>query len=434
MLIYLIIIAFKGGYAMKKWVKKFLKSFGPGFVTGASDDDPSGIGTYSQTGAIFGYSHLWLTPFSYPFMVAIQEMCGRIGMVTGKGLSSILKRYYPKWILYLAVALLFVANTINIAADLGAMAASAEMILGLPFDFWIIFISVLVIVLEVFVSYHSYSRILKFLCFSLFAYFITAFVVHQDWGLIFKSTFIPDFQVNKNSILNIVAFLGTTISPYLFFWQASEEVEEEIVKQNYNVDDINAPTVTRDDIKEMRIDTAIGMAFSQVTTFMIVITAAATLHMNGIFDIETAPQAAQALRPLAGDLAYLLFALGILGTGLLGVPILAGSSAYAVSEAAGRKEGLGKKLKEAPFFYSIIVFSTLLGLLINFIGINPMKALYYAAAVNGVIAPVLMVIIVFIGRNKKIMGEHVNGHLSTIFNILGALLMGIAAAFLLFNL
>jgi len=419
---------------MKKWAKKFLKSFGPGFVTGASDDDPSGIGTYSQTGAIFGYSQLWLTPFSYPFMVAIQEMCGRIGMVTGKGLSSILKLYYPKWILYLSVALLFVANTINIAADLGAMAASAQMILGLSFDFWIIFISVLVIALEVFVSYHSYSRILKFLCFSLFAYFITAFVVHQDWGLILKSTFIPDLKLTKSSILNIVAFLGTTISPYLFFWQASEEVEEEIVSQNYNAEGINAPTVTRDDIKEMRIDTAIGMAFSQLTTFMIVITAAATLHMSGILDIETAPQAAQALRPLAGDLAYLLFAMGILGTGLLGVPILAGSSAYAVSEAAGRKEGLGKKLKEAPFFYSIIAFSTILGLLMNFIGINPMKALYYAAAVNGVIAPVLMVIIVFIGRNKNIMGEHTNGKFSTLFNVIGALLMGAAAVFLLFNL
>jgi Mn2+/Fe2+ NRAMP family transporter len=361
-------------------------------------------------------------------------MCGRIGMVTGKGLSSILKRYYPKWILYLSVALLFVANSINIAADLGAMAASAQMILGLSFDFWIIFISLLVIVLEVFVSYYSYSRILKFLCFSLFAYFITAFVVHQDWGLIFKSTFIPDFKFSKDSILNIVAFLGTTISPYLFFWQASEEIEEEIVKQNYNIEDIKAPTVTKADIKEMRIDTAIGMAFSQVTTFMIIITAAATLHMSGIFDIETAPQAAQALRPLAGDLAYLLFALGILGTGLLGVPILAGSSAYAVSEAAGRKEGLGKKFKEAPFFYSIIAFSTILGLLMNFIGINPMKALYYAAAVNGVIAPILMVIIVFIGRNKSIMGEHANGNLSTIFNVIGALLMGAAAVFLLFNL
>jgi NRAMP (natural resistance-associated macrophage protein)-like metal ion transporter len=419
---------------MKKWVKKFFKKFGPGFVTGASDDDPSGIGTYSQTGAIFGYSQLWLTPFSYPFMVAIQEMCGRIGMVTGKGLSSILKKYYPKWILYLSVALLFIANTINIAADLGAMAASAQMILGLSFDFWIVVICVLVIVLEVFVSYHSYSKILKFLCFSLFAYFITAFVVHQDWGQILKSTFVPDLKFSKASILNIVAFLGTTISPYLFFWQASEEVEEEIVSQHYDIDGIDAPTVTPDDIRDMRIDTAIGMGFSQLTTFMIVITAAATLHMNGILDIETAPQAAQALRPLAGDLAYLLFAMGILGTGLLGVPILAGSSAYAVSEAAGRKEGLGKKLKEAPFFYGIIAFSTLLGMLINFIGINPMKALYYAAAVNGVIAPVLMIIIVFIGRNKSIMGEHVNGTLSTVLNVIGALLMGAAAVFLLFNL
>jgi len=419
---------------MMKLLKKILKKFGPGFITGASDDDPSGIGTYSQTGAIFGYRQLWLTPFSYPFMVAIQEMCGRIGMVTGKGLSAILKKYYPRWILYVAVTLLFVANTINIAADLGAMAAAAQMILGLSFTFWIIFISVFIIILEVFVSYHAYSKVLKFLCFSLFAYFITAFVVHQDWGLILKSTFIPDIQFTKASYLNIVAFLGTTISPYLFFWQTSEEVEEEIVNQNYNINDVEPPKVTRADLKTMREDTAIGMAFSQVTTFMIVITTAATLHMNGILDIETAPQAAQALRPFAGDLAYLLFAIGIIGTGLLGVPILAGSSAYAVSETVGWKQGLGKKLREAPSFYSVIAFSTIIGLMMNFIGINPMKALYYAAAVNGIIAPPLMLIILFIGINKKIMGEHVNGKFSIDFNIFGALLMGIAGVLLLTNL
>lgn len=417
-----------------KLLKKFFKKFGPGFITGASDDDPSGIGTYSQTGAIFGYKHLWLTPFSFPFMVAIQEMCGRIGLVTGKGLSAILKKYYPRWILYTAVTLLFVANTINIAADLGAMAASAEMILGLPFTLWIILISLFIIVLEVFVSYHFYSRILKFLCFSLFAYFVTAFVVHQDWSLILKSTFIPELELSKESILNIVAFLGTSISPYLFFWQTSEEVEEEIVKQKYDIEDINLPKVTKADIKDMRIDTTMGMAFSHITAFMIVITTAATLHLNGITDIETAPQAALALRPFAGDFAYLIFALGIIGTGLLGVPILAGSSAYAVSEAAGWKQGLGKKLKEAPFFYGIIALSTVLGLIMNFIGINPMKALYYAAAVNGIMAPPLMVIILFIGMNRKIMGNHANGRFSTIFNIFGALIMGIAAVLLLVNL
>ncbi|MBP1744475.1 MAG: putative family Mn2+/Fe2+ transporter [Firmicutes bacterium] len=415
-------------------IKKFLKKFGPGFVTGASDDDPSGIGTYSQTGAIFGYGHLWLTPFSYPFMVAIQETCGRIGLVTGKGLSSVLKQYYPKWILYLSVSLLLIANTINIAADLGAMAASAQMIAGLPFQFWIVFISVSIILLEIFVDYRHYSRILKFLSLSLFAYFFTAFISGQDWLLVLKDTFIPSLKLNEESMLNIVAFLGTSISPYLFFWQTSQEVEEEIVKQDYNIYDSIGPAVTREDIKDMRIDTAVGMGFSHLTAFMIVLTTAATLHMNGIVDIETAPQAAQALRPFAGDLAYLVFAMGILGTGLLGVPILAGSSAYAVAEAANWKRGLGLKLKEAPLFYSIIALSTLIGLAMNFIGINPMKALYYAAAVNGVMAPPLMVVILLIGRNGKVMGEHRSGKLSLFFGILGTLVMAVAAVFLLFNL
>lgn len=415
-------------------IKKFFRKFGPGFVTGASDDDPSGIGTYSQTGAMFGYSHLWLTPFSYPFMVAIQEICGRIGMVTGKGLSSVLKTYYPKWMLYLSVSLLLIANTINIAADLGAMAASAQMIVGLPFQFWIVFISVSIILLEIFVDYRHYSRILKFLALSLLAYFFTAFIAGQDWLLVLKDTFIPALELNETSMLNIVAFLGTSISPYLFFWQTSQEVEEEIVKQDYNIYDSLGPVVTKEDIKDMRIDTAVGMGFSHLTAFMIVITAAATLHMNGILDIETAPQAALALRPFAGELAYLVFAMGILGTGLLGVPILAGSSAYAVAEAANWKRGLGLKLKEAPLFYGIITLSTLIGLGMNFIGINPMKALYYAAAVNGILAPPLMVIILLIGRNQKIMGEHKSGKLSMFFGILGTLVMAAAAVFLLFSL
>ena len=417
-----------------KALKRFFKKFGPGFITGASDDDPSGIVTYSQTGAIFGYSQLWLTPFSFPFVLAIQEMCGRIGMVTGKGLSGILKKHYPKWVLITAVALLFIANTVNIAADLGAMAASAQMVLGLSFSFWIFFISGLVIILEIFVSYHSYSRILKFFALSLFAYFITAFMVKQDWGLILKSITVPNNNYTKDYFLNVVAFLGTTISPYLFFWQASEEVEEKIVRHRYNADKAKHPTVRPSDITEMRIDTTMGMLFSQAAAFMIVITTAATLHLNGITDIETAPQAALALKPFAGELAYLVFALGIIGIGMLGVPILAGSSAYAVSEALGWKKGLGKKLHEAPLFYSIIAVSTLLGLAMNFIGINPMRALYYAAAVNGLLAPPLMFIILFIGMNKKIMGKYTNSRASTIINILGALLMTSAGVLLVTNL
>jgi len=419
---------------MKKWWQKILKRIGPGFITGASDDDPSGIITYSQTGAIFGYTQLWLTPLCFPIMAAIQEMSGRIGMVTGKGLSALLKRYYPKWLLYTTIALLFIANTINIAADLGAMAASLQMTIGLPFAFWMVFVSIFIVIIEIFVSYNEYSKILKFFCLSLLAYFFTAFVVHQDWGAIMKSTIVPQFIYSKEYFLNIVAFLGTSITPYCFFWQTSEEVEEEVVNQNYDMEGNTQPKVTKDDIKEMREDTFIGMGFSQLATFMIVLTTAATLHVNGILDIQTAPQAAQALRPLAGDLAYLLFAVGIIGTGLLAIPILAGANAYAIAEAAGWREGLGKKLKDAPLFYGIIAVSTLIGLLMNFIGINPMVALYYSAAVNGVIAPILIFVILAIGRNKKIMGEHANGKLSTIFNSVGALIMGVSAVFLLINL
>ncbi|MGE5626696.1 MAG: NRAMP family divalent metal transporter [Solirubrobacterales bacterium] len=417
-----------------KFLRKFFKKFGPGFITGASDDDPSGIVTYSQTGALFGYSLLWLTPFSFPFVMAIQEMCGRIGLVTGKGLSAILKKHYPKWVLFIAVTLLFTANTVNIAADLGAMAASAQMVFGLSFTFWIFFISCLIIFLEIFISYNSYSRVLKFFALCLFAYFITAFMVKQDWNLIIKSIVIPDIKLTKDYLLNIVAFLGTTISPYLFFWQASEEVEEKIIKHRYNADKAKHPTVRESEIKDLRIDTAFGMIFSQTAAFMIVITTAATLHLNGITQIETAPQAALALKPFAGDMAYLVFAMGVIGLGMLGVPVLAGSSAYGVSEALGWKEGLGKKLWEAPLFYSIIALSTLIGLAMNFIGINPMRALYYAAAVNGLLAPPLMFIILFIGINKKIMGSHINGRLSTVLNFLGALLMTGAAFMLLINL
>jgi len=414
--------------------RKFLKKFGPGLVTGASDDDPSGIGTYSQTGAIFGYDHLWLTPYAYPFMVAIQETCGRIGMVTGKGLSSVLKTYYPKWMLYFSVGLLLIANTINIAADLGAMAASAQMVFGLPFIFWIILISLVIILLEIFVDYRHYSRILKYLCLSLLAYFFTAFIVGQDWSRLLKDTFVPIMHLDEKSILNVVAFLGTTISPYLFYWQTSQEVEEEQIKPDYKSFEETPPVVTKADITDMRIDTFAGMAFSQITAFMIVITTAATLNVHGITDIETATQAAQALRPFAGDMAYLVFAMGIMGTGLLAVPILTGSSAYAVAEAAGWKTGLNQKFLQAPLFYSVIIISTFIGLMMNFIGINPMKALYYAAALNGILAPPLMVIIILIGRNGKVMGQHKSGPVSTVFAVIGTILMGAAAVFLLLNI
>jgi NRAMP (natural resistance-associated macrophage protein)-like metal ion transporter len=415
-------------------LKLILKKVGPGFITGASDDDPSGIATYSQTGAKFGYSQLWLIPFCYPFMVAIQEMCGRIGMVTGKGLSGVLRRHYPKWAVYMATSLLLIANIVNIGADLGAMATSAQMLIGLPYYFWVIFMTAVILALEVFVQYKVYAKILMFLTFTLFTYFITALIVKQDWGLILKNSIIPKISFSKDYFFNIVAFFGTTITPYLFFWQADEEIEEEIIEHKIVAIGVGIPRVARYDVRNMRYDTIFGMLFSQIMTFMIVITTAATLFANGITNINTATDAAQALRPLAGDFAYLLFALGIIGTGLLAVPVLSGSAAYAVSEALGWDSGLGKKFKEVRGFYGVIIASTIIGLLINFIGIDPIQALYYAAAINGMLSPPLMVFILLIGNNKKIMGKYVNKRISKILTCIIIVVMGISGLFLLYSM
>jgi len=406
-------------------LKKYFKKFGPGIITGASDDDPSGIVTYSQTGAMFGFQQLWLTPISCLFAIAIQEMCGRIGLVTGKGLTGILKENYPKGVSYTAISLLFIANTINIGADLGAMAAVAQMVLGMPFIFWILFMTALTLILEIFLDYKHYSKFLLVLTLSLFAYYVTAFMVHQDWMMILQRTFIPDFDFSEEYMLNLVAFLGTTISPYLFFWQADEEVEKEIVDHKIKGIGIGKPSIKDKDVKNMKVDTAFGMIFTTVSAFMIVITTAGTLHASGITTITSATEAAQALRPLAGDFAYWLFALGIIGTGLLGVPVLAGSSSYAVSEFIGWETGLGKKLKEAHGFYGVITLATLIGLTINFIGIDPMRALYYSAAINGLISPPLMLLILIIGNNKKVMGKYTNRIMGNMIGGVATLVMSI---------
>ncbi len=417
-----------------KYIKKLLKKFGPGFVTGAADDDPSGVTTYSQTGAIFGFTQLWLALFSFPFMVVIQRMCGRIGMVTGKGLAGTIRTHYSKKVLYFAVTLLIITNTINIGADLGAMASSAQMLLGIHPVFWLVIITGLIIALEVFVTYKTYSKILKYLALSLFAYVITAFIVKPDWILILKSTVIPQFQFSGTYLLNVVAILGTTISPYLFFWQTSQEVEEEIYSGNISDMDSEKPKVTRKGVANMNIDTIVGMLFSQAIMFFIIVTTAATLNAKGVTDILTATQAAEALRPIAGNFTYLLFAVGIIGTGLLSVPVLAGASAYAVAETIGLKEGLSKKSRVAPGFYGIIAASTLIGMLINLVGIDPIKALYYAAALNGLTAPPLMILIVLIANNKKIMGKFVNKRISNILGWSIVSIMSIAGILLIIDL
>jgi NRAMP (natural resistance-associated macrophage protein)-like metal ion transporter len=419
---------------MLNYLKKIFKKIGPGFVTGAADDDPSGVATYSQTGAIFGFSQLWLALFSFPFMTVIQQMCGRIGMVTGKGLAGVIRTNYSKPVLYFAVSLLVIANTINIGADLGAMATSVQMLIGLPFLFWLFLITALIIVLEVFVTYKVYSKILKYLALTLFAYVLTTFIVKPDWGMIFKNTVLPKIQFSGDYLLNVVAILGTTISPYLFFWQASQEVEEEIVDGKISDMGVGKPKVKQKNINNMGFDTILGMFFSQAIMFFIIITTAATLHANGITNIGTASQAAEALRPVAGNLAYLLFAAGIIGTGLLAVPILAGSSAYAVAETTGLKEGLSKKSGLAPGFYGVIAASTLVGMLISWLGIDPIKALYYAAALNGLAAPPLMALVILIANNKKIMGKFVNKRISNIVGWTIVLVMAIAGILLIINM
>lgn len=416
-------------------LKRLFKILGPGFITGSADDDPSGIATYSQSGAEFGYRQLWMALYVVPFMTVIQEISGRIGLVTGHGLSAVIRKNFSKKVLYGAIFILFVANTINIGADLGAMAASVRLLLPVSFGAILLFLTAVILTLEIFVSYKSYAKVLKYLTLSLFAYVITAFAVRQDWSAITLATFVPTVLWNKNFLLNIVAFLGTTISPYLFFWQSNEEVEEEVSSRKLRAMGEGRPKIGEDDVKKMRLDTAFGMFFSQFITFFIILTTAATLSRAGIFNIDTADKAALALRPIAGDFAFLIFTLGILGTGLLGVPVLAGSASYAVSEAFGWKEGLYRKLKKAHGFYGVITIATIIGLIVNFTAIPPFKFLYYAAALNGVLAPPLMVLMLLISNDEKIMGkEYKNSRLSNVLGWMITAAMGAVALALIWSL
>jgi len=417
-----------------KKLKKLLSKLGPGFITGASDDDPSGIATYSQTGAQFSYTQLWTALFSFPFMTVIQEMCGRIGMVTGRGLSGVILKHYSKKVLYFAVFLLLLANTVNIGADLGAMASSGQLLLKLPYLIWLFAITAIILVLEIFVSYKVYARFLKYLSFTLFAYIVVALIVKQDWIKILSATILPSISLNRDYFLNIVAILGTTISPYLFFWQANEEVEEEVEFHKIRAMGKGVPKITRIDIREMRIDTIIGMFFSQLVMFFIIVATASTLGAHGINNIDTATDAAQALKPIAGNFAFILFALGVIGTGMLAVPVLSGSASYAISETFGWKEGLNEKFKKARGFYAVITVATILGLLVNFSGIPPFKMLYYTAVLNGLIAPPLMILILLISSNPRIMGKYTNGKFSNWMGITITLMMTLAALALIITL
>ena len=394
---------------------KFLSILGPGLTTGAADDDPSGIATYSQTGAQFGYGQLWTALYMLPFMMAVQEACARIGMVTGKGIAAIVKENYNAKVLYTVVGLVVIANVINIGADLGAMAAAAKLIIPLPFIVWTLLFTASVLILEIFTTYKVYAKILKWLALSLLAYPLTVFMVKMPWLVVLKATFIPHIEFNFSFFFIITGVLGTTISPYMFFWETSQEVEE--VKEKKWMKH-GLPSIRKSNILSMRIDNNAGMIISEITTWSILVVAGTVLHNNGVTDIKTAADAARALEPLvhsfphAGYLSKLIFSTGIIGLGFLAVPILSGSAAYAVSEAANWKSGLNLKLKRAHGFYGIITIATIIGLIINFIGINPVKALVFSAVLNGVAAVPLIFLIIKISVNKKLMGEYQSGMLS----------------------
>ncbi len=382
--------------------RNWLKVLGPGLVTGAADDDPSGIGTYSQAGAQFGYGLAWTMFFGFPLLASIQAVCAQIGATTGRGIAQNLRRHYPRRMLQMVVILLLIANVINLGADLGAMAAALALLLPGSALLYTFLFGVVSVLLEVFVSYGRYSRVLKWATLSLFSYVAVVFVVDVPWREAIRSTLVPQFTFDKPHAMALVAIFGTTISPYLFFWQAGQEVEEQHRRHIKPL--CVSPRRAGAELARIRTDTLVGMGFSHLVALFIVIATAATLHANGITEVESAAQAAEALRPIAGDLAFALFAIGVIGTGMLAVPILAGSAAYAVSEAFNWTEGLNRKPREAKAFYSVIALATLGGVALNFIGIDPMKALYWAAVVNGLLAPPLMVVTMLIASNPVAMG------------------------------
>jgi NRAMP (natural resistance-associated macrophage protein)-like metal ion transporter len=420
--------------------KKALKFLGPGLITGASDDDPSGIATYSQAGAKFGLGMLWLAIFQYPLMTVIQEMCARIGLATGDGIAGIMRKKYSKKVVFPLVSLLLVANTINIGADIGAMAASVRLVFPqIPIIVVTISFAAFILAAEILVPYEKYVRILKYLTLSLFAYVATALIVGGNAIQIFLSSVIPHVEFTKDYAMMFVAIFGTTISPYLFFWQASEESEEDVAKHKIKDISQGKPKISRNEVKIMRMDVAVGMAFSIMIMSSIVVTTAGSLHAKGITNISTAQEAAKALQPLvktfpySGEIAEMIFALGIVGTGLLAVPILAGSSAYAISDTFGWKQGLGKKFKQAKPFYLVIAISTTIGLGINFVNIDPIKALIYTAVINGITAVPILFVILRIANDKKILEDKTNSSVSNVLGWITFLIMGISVVILLFT-
>jgi NRAMP (natural resistance-associated macrophage protein)-like metal ion transporter len=426
----------------------WFKSLGPGLITGASDDDPSGIATYSQAGAEFGLGLLWMALFQYPMMTVIQEMCARIGLVTGSGLNMIIKRRYSKKVVLPLTWLLLIANTVNIGADIGAMAASVRLILPqFPIIGVTLCFTAFIVTSQILVAYNKYVKILKYLTLSLFVYIITAIIVGGSWSQILYATIIPRIEFTPAFAMMFVAILGTTITPYVFFWQASQEAEENVEKgkikeisQGNRFDgasmtqsDIrNQPRISKNEVRLMRSDTAVGMALSQIIMWAIITTTSGSLHTHNVTDIQTADQAAKALEPLvktfpnAGELAKTIFALGIIGTGLLAIPVMAGSSAYALSDIFGWKQGLSRKFKQAKAFYLVIAASTVIGLWINFSSIDPIKALVYTAVINGVVAVPILIAIMRIANDKRILRDRVNGQISNLIGWTTVITIGVS--------
>ncbi|MFY8065942.1 MAG: NRAMP family divalent metal transporter [Flavobacterium sp.] len=407
-------------------LKRFWKVLGPGLITGASDDDPSGIATYSQAGAAYGLSTLWTALIAFPLMAAIQQMCAKIGLVTSQGLTGALKTNYPKPVLYLMLLFSFPAIVMNIGADIAGMGAVGNLLFPeIDAMYFSIFFTILLLGLIIYLPYHKIATTLKFLCVVLLVYLIVPFLYKQDWLDIAKNTFIPNIQFNKEFVTVLVGILGTTISPYLFFWQASMEVEEMAHKKRHLI--VNKRIIT-----DMKQDVDFGMSFSGVVMFFIILTTGTVLYKGGIHQIDTVEQAAAALKPLAGNFAYLLFAIGVIGTGLLAIPVLSGSLSYIITETFGWEKGLDKKFHEAKAFYLVMVISLILGLSLNYIGISPIKALIYTAILYGLTAPVLIAIILHISNNKKVMGNFTNSRFSNVLGFSALILMTVAAVALLY--
>ncbi|WP_397584667.1 NRAMP family divalent metal transporter [Sphingorhabdus sp.] len=401
--------------------QSFLSRLGPGLITGAADDDPSGIGTHSQIGAQFGYGLSWTFLFSFPLMVAIQEVAAQIGRVTGAGIARNLRRHYPRPLLVLMVGLLLVANIVNLGADLAAMGAAVGLLIGGPLWLYTLLFGAFCVIVEIWLSYERYASVLKWATLSLFAYVAVVIVAHVPWGEALASLVVPRIEYTGAYATAVVAILGTTISPYLFFWQASQEIEEQ--KRHKAKPLCITPKDAGPELKRIRVDTLTGMAFSSIVSLAIVFATAATLHANGVLDIGTSAQAAEALRPIAGNFAFALFSLGMIGTGLLAVPVLAGSAAYAVTEMFGIASSLDAKPTKARLFYGTIAVTTMLGVSLQYVGIDPARALYWAAVVNGVLAAPLMVMMMLIVRNPRAMGRLTLGPRATITGWFATLVM-----------